>query len=298
MPAAGLTWQPRSEQLTVREIERVAGILVRCGVRSIKVTGGEPLVRHDCIDVVCALRKIDRRLDISLTTNGVLLERSAEALARAGLDRVTISCDSLLRHRFAQITLRDALESVLAGARASAAAGLTPVKVNVVVMRGVNDDEVVDFARLARDTGYDVRFIEYMPLDADERWSRDAVVSGEEIVEAIDEVFELVGNDDGDAPATTWHFADGSPGTVGVIPSVTAPFCDSCDRLRLTADGQLRACLFTLDEVDLRTLLRSDASDDELETRIRECVAQKWRGHRIGEDDFVRPSRSMSMIGG
>jgi cyclic pyranopterin phosphate synthase len=245
------------------------------------------------------IRALSDDLDISVTTNGYLLAGMAERLRDAGLDRVTVSCDSLVKHRFAEMTLRDALDEVMEGLRVSAALGLTPVKINTVVIRGHNEDEVVEFAELARSTGYEVRFIEYMPLDAQDQWSADGVVPGSEILARIAEKFELVPDtDDEPEPATPFRFADGAPGRIGVIPSVTEPFCDTCNRLRLTADGQLRACLFALEETDLRGPLRAGASDDELAALARECVAAKWAGHRIGKADFVRPSRSMSMIGG
>jgi cyclic pyranopterin phosphate synthase len=237
-------------------------------------------------------------LDISITTNGVLLDRLAAPLAEAGVDRATVSCDSLLRHRFADMTRRDALEKVLAGLRAAEAAGLTPIKINCVVIGGTNDDEVVDFARWARETGYAVRFIEYMPLDAEHAWERAKVVPAARILDAIGAVHPLVGEEHGTEPATTYRFADGAPGSIGVIASVTEPFCDTCNRLRLTAEGQMRSCLFALEETDLRAPMRDGASDDELIALIRGNVWAKWSGHRINHPDFVQPARSMSMIGG
>jgi cyclic pyranopterin phosphate synthase len=245
------------------------------------------------------LRALGSELDISITTNGYLLPLAAPSLAEAGLDRVTVSCDSLLKHRFQKMTLRDALDDVLEGLRVAAEIGLTPVKVNCVVMRGVNEDEVVEFARLARDTGYHIRFIEYMPLDAQDEWKASEVVPGAEVIERIAEVFPVVPEtDDAPEPATPFRFADGAPGRVAIIPSVTQPFCDSCNRLRLTADGFLRACLFALEETDLKGPMRDGASDDELAALAQACVAAKWAGHRIGKVDFVKPARSMSMIGG
>lgn len=299
MPPEGLPWLPKGEVLSFEEIERLVGILVRSGVTSIKVTGGEPLVRREVATLVRSLRGLDPSLDISMTTNGYLLADHAAALAQAGLDRVTVSVDSLIRHRFAEMTLRDALDGVLSGIEAAAAAGLTPIKINTVVIRGVNDDEMPSFADLARRTGYDIRFIEYMPLDAQDAWVKDKVVPGAEILATIDAAFPLVPDSDAEPePATPFRFKDGSPGRVGVIPSVTEPFCESCNRLRLTADGNLRACLFSLEETDLRTPLRAGASDDELAALAHACVAAKWAGHRIGQDDFEKPARSMSMIGG
>ena len=297
MPAEGLPWLPQADVLTFEEILRVAEIFVANGVRSLKLTGGEPLVRRDLAQLVGMLRALDERLDISLTTNGYLLGDLAPSLAAAGLDRVTVSCDSLLRHRFAELTLRDVLDEVFSGLHAAAAAGLTPVKVNVVMMRGRNDDEIVSFADLARETGYDVRFIEYMPLDAQGAWRAEDVVPAAEILRTIEAEFPLVLSDD-HGPARSYYFADGASGSVGVIPSVTEPFCDSCDRVRITADGHLLACLFAQTETDLKTPLRGGADDDALEDLVRACVSSKWQGHRIGRSDFERGSRSMSMIGG
>ncbi len=298
MPAEGLAWLPKEELLTFEELQRLLRIFVSLGIRSVKITGGEPTVRADLPTLVRMLREVAPDADISMTTNGVLLDRLAEPLARAGLDRVTVSCDSLLRHRFAEMTRRDALERVLAGIRAAERAGLTPIKINCVVIAGRNEDEVVDFARWARETGYEVRFIEYMPLDAERRWERAKVVPSARIVEAIDRAFPLVPVRHGNEPATSYRFADGAPGGVGVIASVTQPFCDSCDRLRLTAEGQLRACLFALEETDLRGPMRAGADDAELEALVRRTVWRKWSGHRIDHPDFVQPARSMSMIGG
>jgi cyclic pyranopterin phosphate synthase len=299
MPPEGLPWLPKNEILSFEEIARVTGVLVESGVRSLKVTGGEPLVRRDVAQLVRMLRALGDDLDISITTNGFLLADRAAELRDAGLDRVTVSCDSLIKHRFKDMTLRDALDEVLEGLRVSADLGLAPVKINTVVLRNVNEDEVVNFATMARETGYEVRFIEYMPLDAQDDWSVDGVVAGAEILERISEAYELVADtDDQPEPSTPFRFADGAPGRVGIIPSVTQPFCDSCNRLRLTADGALRACLFALEETDLRAPLRSGASDDDLAKLARECVAAKWAGHRIGKPDFKKPARSMSMIGG
>jgi cyclic pyranopterin phosphate synthase len=299
MPPEGLPWLPKGEILSFEEIERLVGVLVGSGVRSIKVTGGEPLVRRDVAQLVRLLRGIDGSLDISMTTNGYLLAEHAASLAEAGLDRVTVSVDSLIKHRFKELTLRDALDGVLEGIDVAARTGLTPVKINTVVIRGVNDDEMVEFARLARRTGYDIRFIEYMPLDAQDEWVREKVVPGSEILAAIGKEFPLEADSDEEPePATPFRFKDGAPGRVGVIPSVTDPFCDTCNRLRLTADGNLRACLFSLEETDLRTPLRDGATDEELAALARACVEAKWSGHRIGQSDFEKPTRSMSMIGG
>jgi GTP 3',8-cyclase len=298
MPLEGLTWLPKTELLTFEELTRLLGTFVRLGVRSLKVTGGEPLVRADLPVLIRMFRDVGPELDISLTTNGVLLERLAEPLAEAGVDRATISCDSLLRHRFAEMTRRDALDAVLAGMRAAEAAGMTPIKVNCVVIGGTNDEELVAFAAWARETGYEVRFIEYMPLDAQHAWEREKVVPARRILDEIHAVFPLEAEGHANEPATTFRFADGSPGRIGVIASVSEPFCDTCNRLRLTAEGMFRACLFALGETDLRGPLRAGASDAELERLIREGLWSKWSGHRINHPDFVQPARSMSMIGG
>jgi cyclic pyranopterin phosphate synthase len=277
---------------------RIVGILVESGVTAVKVTGGEPLVRRDVDVLVRSVRAISDELDISMTTNGFLLGGMAPRLKEAGLDRVSVSCDSLIRHRFHDLTLRDALEEVMTGLRAAADAGLDPIKINTVLIRGRNEDEGVAFAQMARDTGYEVRFIEYMPLDAQDEWDGSAVVPGAEVLAAIGEVFPLISGEKNGEPAHSYRFADGAPGSIGLISAVTEPFCDSCNRLRLTADGQLRACLFSLEETDLRGPLRDGASDDELAALARECIAAKWAGHRVGQPDFVKPARSMSMIGG
>jgi len=298
MPADGLEWLPKEQILTFEETEHVVRLFVALGVRSIKITGGEPTVRADLPELVGKLRGIDPGLELSMTTNGYLLDRLAGPLAEAGLDRVTVSCDSLQRHRFAEMTRRDAFDRVMEGMRAAHAAGLTPIKINTVVIGGINEDEPVAFARFARETGHQVRFIEYMPLDAEQSWERAKVVPSGRIVQAIDEVFPMVPDGDGAEPASTYRFADGAPGGIGVISSVTEPFCETCNRLRLTAEGQFRVCLFALDETDLRGPLRAGASDDELERLVRAAVWRKWSGHRINHPDFVRPAKSMSMIGG
>ena len=298
MPAEGLAWLPKDEILTFEELTRLLSIFVGLGVRSIKVTGGEPLVRADLPTLVRMFREVGPELDMSLTTNGVLLDTLAAPLAQAGIDRATVSCDSLLRHRFKEMTRRDGLEKVLAGLKAAEAAGLTPIKINVVVIGGTNDDEVVDFARWSRETGYEVRFIEYMPLDAQRAWERAKVVPAARILETIDATYPLTATTHGTEPATSYRFADGERGGIGVIAAVTEPFCDTCNRLRLTAEGQVRSCLFALEETDLRGPMREGASDDELAALIRGDVWRKWSGHRIDHDDFVQPARSMSMIGG
>jgi len=297
MPAGGMPWLPREALLTYEEIDRLAGVFLSLGVRTIRLTGGEPLVRRE-IETLVGMLAARGVPDLSMTTNGVLLAEHAESLARAGLRRINVSVDSLLRHRFAEMTRRDALGAVMEGLRAAEAAGLSPIKLNCVVLRGTNDDEVADFARFARATGYEVRFIEYMPLDAEGSWSAGHVVASAEILATITAAFPLTPVSRGTEPATTYRFADGAPGSVGVIPSVTQPFCDRCNRVRITSDGQMRNCLFALEETDLRVLLRAGASDAELAHAIGSNVERKWAGHHIGRPDFVRPGRSMSMIGG
>jgi cyclic pyranopterin phosphate synthase len=297
MPAEGLQWLPRAELLTFEEIARLARLFVSLGVSTIRLTGGEPLARRDLHSLI-AMLAAEGVPDMSMTTNGFFLAEHAASLAQAGLRRINVSVDSLLRHRFAEMTRRDALDRVMDGLRAAEAAGLAPIKLNCVVIRGTNDDEVLDFARFARETGYQVRFIEYMPLDADETWAMDRVVPSAEVLAAIEAVHPLEAVQHGPEPATVYRFADGAPGGVGVIPSVTEPFCSNCNRIRVTSDGQFRTCLFALEETDLRGLLRDGANDDAVEAAIRAAVERKWAGHAIGAPNFVRPARSMSMIGG
>ena len=296
MPEEGMRWLPREQVLTFEELERVARLLVeRHGIRSIRLTGGEPTVRAHLPVLVGKLAALP--VDLALTTNGATLRTVAPALAAAGLQRVNVSLDTLDGERFAELTRRDQLADVLDGIDAALEAGLSPVKVNAVVVRGVNDDEVVDLARYGRDRGVTVRFIEWMPLDASGAWSGDQVVTQAELLEQIGAVFPLEPITRGAEPAERFRYLDGR-GEVGVIPSVTRPFCDQCDRLRLTADGQLRSCLFSLEDHDLRDLLRRGADDDALSDAVEACVGAKWAGHAIGQVQFVRPPRSMSQIGG
>jgi cyclic pyranopterin phosphate synthase len=302
MPAEGLKWLPRAEILTYEEIERIARLFVEgLGVESIRLTGGEPTVRADLptlVSLLSALRTPDGRpIDLALTTNGAKLARMARPLKDAGLRRINVSLDSLKRQRFAEITRRDALREVLDGIQASVATGLDPVKVNVVVVRGWNDDEIVDFADFGRELGIQPRFIEFMPLDADGDWTMDKVVGADEIVAAIDAVYPLEEVAHGPEPASRWRYRDGA-GEIGVIPSVTKPFCGDCDRVRLTAEGSFMTCLFAQDDFDFRTPMRNGATDDELGDIAARAVGLKWAGHRIGKIDFVRPKRSMSQIGG
>ncbi|MFN8019451.1 MAG: GTP 3',8-cyclase MoaA [Acidimicrobiales bacterium] len=296
MPAEGMVWHPREELLTFEELERVARVCIeRFGFDSIRLTGGEPTVRARLPLLVEKLAALG--VDLSLTTNGSTLASMAHDLRAAGLERINVSLDSLRADRFAELTRRDELPAVLDGIRAAVAAGLAPVKVNVVVVRGVNDDEVLDFARFGRAEGVAVRFIEFMPLDADQRWSKDAVVSSDEIVATIAAAHPLEPLPRGSDPAARYRYANGA-GEVGVIGTVTEPFCSSCDRVRLTADGQMRACLFATEETDLRAILRAGGSDDDLAAAVATTVAGKWAGHGITAVGFTRPTRSMSQIGG
>ena len=297
MPAEGLDWMAREDLLTYEELTRVARVCVeRFGFDGIRLTGGEPTVRANLSVLIEQLSSLG--VDLSLTTNGTTLTNLAPALVSAGLERINISLDSLKRERFEQITRRDELDKVLEGIDAAVGAGLAPVKINCVVMRGVNDDEIVDFARFGRERGVTVRFIEFMPLDAQGEWTNEQVVTKAEIVAAIGDVFPLepVAERESD-PAARWRYVDGG-GEFGVIPSVTEAFCESCDRVRLTADGMLRHCLFATRELDLRTLLRNGASDGDLAAAITAEVGAKWAGHQINQVHFIRPSRSMSQIGG
>jgi GTP 3',8-cyclase len=304
MPEEGMQWLPRDELLTYEELARIATVCVeRFGFEAVRVTGGEPLVRAHITRLVEMLAPLD--VDIALTTNGVKLPEVAHDLVAAGLKRVNVSLDTLRRETFLALTRRDELDRVLAGIDAALHAGLDPVKVNAVVIRGVNDDEVVDLARFGREKGVGVRFIEFMPLDAEGHWTNDQVVPAHEILERIDAEFPLstVAGHDHVEPAARYEYADGV-GDVGVIASVTEPFCDSCDRVRVTAEGQFRTCLFALEEFDLRAVLRTGAGldepdlDDRLAAAIEAAVGTKWAGHHIGNVDFVRPGRSMSQIGG
>jgi cyclic pyranopterin phosphate synthase len=297
MPEEGMAWLPRTEVLTFEEIERVARVCVdRFGFESIRLTGGEPTVRAHLPVLVEKLAALG--VDLSMTTNGATLRLLAHDLRAAGLQRINVSLDSLRPDRFEALTRRDALDKVVDGIDAAIEAGFSPVKVNCVLVRGQNDDEVVDFARFGRERGVVVRFIEFMPLDADGAWSSSAVVPATEIVERINAVFPLEPVETrGAEPAARWRYRDGA-GEVGVIASVTQSFCGSCDRVRLTAEGQFRNCLFAVRETDLRAVLRGGGSDDELAAAIEAEVGRKWAGHSIGQVTFVRPNRSMSQIGG
>jgi len=268
------------------------------GIRSIRLTGGEPLLRRDLVDIVARLAEIKPRLELAMTTNGIGLARTAESLKQAGLARVNISLDTLKPERFVEMARRDRLQDVLEGIAAAKAAGLDPVKINVVLLRGVNDDEVVDLAQFAIDSGCQVRFIEAMPLDAQGAWTRDTMITADEILKELENQFVLEEvRAEASAPADLWQIA-GTDARIGVVASVTRAFCADCNRVRLTADGQLRNCLFATTETDLRALLRSGADDDALEQSWRTCVAGKARGHGINDVTFQQPARPMSAIGG
>ncbi|MET8811538.1 GTP 3',8-cyclase MoaA [Streptomyces sp. NPDC004549] len=299
MPAEGLDWLPKNELLSDDEIVRLVAIATgRLGIREVRLTGGEPLVRRGLPALVARIAALDPAPELSITTNGIGLARCAEALREAGLRRVNVSLDTLRPERFAAITRRDRLSDVLAGLAAARSAGLAPVKVNAVPVRGVNDDEIADLTAFAVEHGYRMRFIESMPLDAQGAWEREKMVPAAEILERIGERFELVPVPREDnAPAEEWRIA-GTDSVVGVIASVTRPFCGTCDRVRLTADGQLRNCLFATKESDLRSLLRDGSDDDALEAAWRSCIAGKGPGHTINSADFKQPDRPMSAIGG
>jgi cyclic pyranopterin phosphate synthase len=299
MPAEGLPWLDRSEILTFEEIERLVAIMAGIGVASVRLTGGEPLVRRDLHRLVAMLSAIPELDDLSLTTNGYLLERRIEQLAKAGLRRVNVSLDSLARDRFFEMTRRDALPQVMDGLQAlERYPEISPIKVNCVAMRGFTELEVIPFAELARRKPYEVRFIEFMPLDADHGWSEDRVLSGDEIRQMIDSVYPLEPKPrDPHATAKVYRFSDGS-GQIGFVNPVSEPFCADCNRIRLTAEGKLRTCLFSLHETDLRDPLRRGASDEELESIVREAVWRKELKHRVAEPGFRQPPRTMSQIGG
>jgi cyclic pyranopterin phosphate synthase len=299
MPAEGLPWLERGEILSFEEIARIVGLLAAMGVHDVRLTGGEPLVRRNFAHLVGLIKAIDDVHEISVTTNGYLLERDAEALVRAGVDRFNVSIDSLQRDRFYELTRRDALPQVLRGLEVLAGfPEAHPIKVNAVAIRGFTEQEVIPFADLARRTPYEIRFIEFMPLDADHSWAPDRVLTGEEIRAAIDAVYPLVPEPrEPHATARVYRFADGR-GRIGFINPVSEPFCGDCNRIRLTADGRLRTCLFSINETDLRGPLRAGADDHELEQIIRRAVWRKELKHRVGEPGFIQPLRTMSAIGG
>jgi len=299
MPAEGLPWLERTEILRFEEIERLVSLFGDMGVHDVRLTGGEPTVRKEFPRLAAMLAQVDTVHDLSVTTNGYLLERDAEALVRAGINRFNVSVDSLQRDRFFELTRRDALPQVLRGLeRLASFPEAHPIKINAVAIRGFTEDEVIPFAEFARRTPYEVRFIEFMPLDADHAWTEDSVLTGAEIRDAIDAVYPLERQPrDPHATARVYRFADGH-GKVGFINPVSEPFCGDCDRIRLTADGRLRTCLFSLNETDLRGPMRDGVDDRELERIIRDAVWRKELKHHVGEPGFIQPARSMSAIGG
>jgi cyclic pyranopterin phosphate synthase len=301
MPPEGLEWLPGPEVLADAEVVRLIGVAVRhLGVREVRFTGGEPLLRRGLVDLVGACAALTPRPRMSVTTNGVGLSRIAPALARAGLDRVNVSLDTLDPDRYERVTLRRRLDDVFAGLAAAAAAGLTPVKVNAVLLRDLNDDEAPALLRWCVERGYELRFIEQMPLDPQHSWDRGRMVTAAETLELLKTEFALTpetAEARGSAPAETW-LVDGGPARVGIIGSVTRPFCAACDRVRLTADGQVRTCLFAREESDLRGPLRAGAGDEELAERWRRAMLGKRAGHGIDDPGFLQPTRPMSAIGG
>ncbi|HWK16957.1 MAG TPA: GTP 3',8-cyclase MoaA [Solirubrobacteraceae bacterium] len=299
MPAEGLPWLERQEILSFEEVARIVALLAALGVHDIRLTGGEPLVRRNFPALAQMLAGIEDVHDLSVTTNGFLLERDAEALVAAGVNRFNVSVDSLQRDHFFELTRRDALPQVLRGLEVLARfPEAHPIKINAVAIRDFSEDEVLPFADFARRTPYEVRFIEFMPLDADRAWTPEQVLSGEEIRSAIHAVHPLEPEPrEPSATARVYRFADGK-GRIGFISPVSEPFCGDCNRIRLTADGRLRTCLFSLNETDLRGPLRDGADDRELEQIVRDAVWRKELKHHVGEPGFIQPSRSMSAIGG
>ena len=299
MPAEGLPWLSRSEVLSFEEIERLVRVMVGMGIEDLRLTGGEPLVRREFPVLAGMLARIEGLHDVSLTTNGYLLERDADALVAAGINRVNVSIDSLQRDRFFQMTRRDSLPQVLRGLEALGRhPEVHPIKINAVAMRGFTEQEAIPFAQFARDTAYQVRFIEFMPLDGDQSWTPDDLLTGDElraIIHAVHPLEELPREPS--ATARVFRFCDGR-GEIGFINPVSEPFCDDCNRIRLTAEGKLRTCLFSIGETDLREPLRSGASDEEIETIVREAVWRKELKHHVNEPGFVQPPRTMSAIGG
>ena len=300
MPPEGLDWLPKMEVLTDDEIVRLVRIGVeQLGIREVRFTGGEPLLRPGLVKIVAESTALRPRPEVSLTTNAIGLTRIAPALAEAGLDRVNVSLDTLDRDRFKQLTYRDRLDDVLAGLAAAHDAGLTPVKVNAVLLHGINEEDAVPLLDFCLEHGYQLRFIEQMPLDAHHAWTRGRMVTAEDILERLSAVRTLTPDSEerGSAPAERW-LVDGGPATVGIIASVTRSFCGTCDRTRLTADGQVRNCLFAREESDLRTAMREGATDAELADRWRIATLAKLPGHGINDPSYLQPSRPMSAIGG
>lgn len=300
MPAENVQFMDRADLLTYEEIERFVRLVVPLGVNKLRLTGGEPLVRKDLHRLVASLARIDGITDIGLTTNGILLSDQAADLYAAGLRRLNVSLDALNAEKFKQITRREGYEQVLAGIEAAEKAGFQQIKINAVSVRGLTEEELVPFGHFARQTGHEVRFIEYMPLDADNAWERDKVLYAQEIIDQISAgICPLVPipNADPRAPAVDYQFQDGI-GRIGFIASVSQPFCASCNRFRITADGKLRNCLFSLEETDLRSMLRGGAADERIQQAVRDSIHAKWEGHEINTARFIQPNRPMYSIGG
>ena len=300
MPADDVVFMKRSELLSFEEIERFVRVATKLGINKVRLTGGEPLVRRELDKLVAQIAAIPEIKDVGLTTNGILLADQAEALYAAGLRRINISLDALDPVRFKEITRREGYEKVIEGIQAAQKVGFDPVKLNAVTIRGMTEDQVVPFGHFARETGVEIRFIEFMPLDADNAWEREKVLFAHEIIESLNrEIMPLVPvrQQDKTAPATEFMFEDGV-GRIGFIASVSRPFCESCNRFRLTADGKLRNCLFSLEETDVKSLIRDGGSDDEIAAAIRDSVAAKKEGHEINTARFIQPDRPMYSIGG
>ena len=300
MPTEAMEWKPKQEILSYEEILRLTELFVSLGINKLRVTGGEPMVRRDVESLIERLARIEGVADLAMTTNAHFLKGRAQALKDAGLQRITVSLDSLEPERFALLTGRNELPTVIAGIDAALAAGLHPVKVNSVTMRGINDDQALKFAAFARARGVHVRFIEFMPLDNGKVWKREMVVPGEEVRQRIHAVYplEAVPSDNPAETARRWRFADGAPGEIGFINPVSQPFCGQCSRIRLTADGMIRTCLFSLVEHDIKSLLRRGAPVEDLLDFILMTVEKKEERHHINDREFVQPLRTMSCIGG
>ena len=298
MPEEGMTFLPHDEILTYEEVARVVRLTTELGFTSYHLTGGEPLIRKDLDELVRQMFEINPKMDLALTTNGVFLPEMAKRLYGAGLRRVNISLDSLDESKFLFMTRRDLFKQVMAGIEAAAEAGFDPIKINAVALKNLTEEELPRFARWSRETGHIVRFIEYMPLDADQSWTREKVLTAEEILEGLSSEgeLELVNGHPSD-PATRYRYKDGK-GEVGVIASVTRPFCQACNRIRLTAEGEIRTCLFSTVEHNIKALLRGEATDDEIKKWLADAVRTKTPGHLIGQKEFVQPDRTMSSIGG
>ncbi|WP_166827682.1 GTP 3',8-cyclase MoaA [Thalassoroseus pseudoceratinae] len=300
MPAENVQFMQRAQLLSFEEIERFVKLAVPLGVDKIRLTGGEPLVRRDLPSLIERLAAIPQIRDIGITTNGILLAEHAQAMWDAGLRRINVSLDALDPVKFQEITRREGYEQVLEGIQEAQRVGFDPVKVNAVSIRGMTESEIVPFGKFARETGAEIRFIEFMPLDADNAWEREKVLYSQEIIDVLSqEIAPLkpLPTQDPTAPATDFEFADGI-GRIGFIGSVSQPFCQSCNRFRLTADGKIRNCLFSLEETDIKSMLRGEASDDKIREAVRESIRGKWEGHEINTARFLQPDRPMYSIGG